>query len=134
MRLLIDTNLFLEIILEQENAEQAKSLLQRTREHEFFITDYSLHSIGLLLFRRRQHDAFKSFLRDLTVRAGITVISVSTDQMEAVIDASEKFRLDCDDAYQYVAAEEQGLILVSFDADFDRTTRGRKTPAAILNR
>jgi len=134
MRLLIDTNLFLEIILEQENAEQAKSLLQRTREHEFFITDYSLHSIGLLLFRRRQHDAFKSFLRDLTVRAGITVISVSTDQMEAVIDASEKFRLDFDDAYQYVAAEEQGLILVSFDADFDRTTRGRKTPAAILSR
>ena len=134
MRLLIDTNLFLEIILEQENAEQAKSLLQRTREHEFFITDYSLHSIGLLLFRRRQHDAFKNFLRDLTVRAGITVISVSTDQMEAVIDASEKFRLDFDDAYQYVAAEEQGLILVSFDADFDRTTRGRKTPAAILNR
>ncbi len=134
MRLLIDTNLFLEIILEQENAEQAKSLLQRTREHEFFITDYSLHSIGLLLFHRRQHDAFKSFLRDLTVRAGITVISVSTDQMEAVIDASEKFRLDFDDAYQYVAAEEQGLILVSFDADFDRTTRGRKTPAAILSR
>ena len=134
MRLLIDTNLFLEIILEQENAEQAKSLLQRTREHEFFITDYSLHSIGLLLFRRRQHDAFKSFLRDLTVRAGITVISVSTDQMEAVIDASEKFRLDFDDAYQYVAAEEQGLILVSFDGDFDRTTRGRKTPAAILSR
>ena len=134
MRLLIDTNLFLEIILEQKNAEQAKSLLQRTREHEFFITDYSLHSIGLLLFRRRQHDAFKSFLRDLTVRAGITVISVSTDQMEAVIDASEKFRLDFDDAYQYVAAEEQGLILVSFDADFDRTTRGRKTPAAILSR
>src|SRR3989338_3774867 len=134
MRLLIDTNLFLEIILEQKNAEQAKSLLQRTREHEFFITDYSLHSIGLLLFRRRQHDAFKSFLRDLTVRAGITVISVSTDQMEAVIDASEKFRLDLDDAYQYVAAEEQGLILVSFDADFDRTTRGRKNPAAILSR
>jgi len=62
------------------------------------------------------------------------VISVSTDQMEAVIDASEKFRLDFDDAYQYVAAEEQGLILVSFDADFDRTTRGRKTPAAILSR
>lgn len=107
MRLLIDTNLFLEIILEQENAEQAKSLLQRTREHEFFVTDYALHSIGLLLFRRRQHDAFKSFPRDLTVRAGITVISVSTDQMGAVIDASEKFRLDFDDAYQYVAAEER---------------------------
>ena len=131
MRLLIDTNVFLEIILEQENAQQAKALLQRTREHEFFITDYSLHSIGLLLFRRRQHNVFKSFLRDLTIRAGITVISVSMDEMEAVIDVSQKFSLDFDDSYQYVAAQEQDLILVSFDADFDRTTRGRKTPTAI---
>ena len=62
MRLLIDTNVFLEIILEQQNARQAKELLQETAEHEFFITDYSLHSIGVLLFRRRQHAAFKSFL------------------------------------------------------------------------
>lgn len=134
MRLLIDTNVFLEIILEQENAKQTKDLLQRTREHELFITDYSLHSIGLLLFRRKQHGAFKSFLGDLTIRAGITVISVSMSQMEAVIDVSQKFGLDFDDAYRYAAAEEQGLILVSFDADFDRTTLGRKTPSAILSR
>lgn len=134
MRLLIDTSVFLEIILEQENAEQTKALLQRTREHELFIMDYSLHSIGLLLFRRRQHDVFKRFLRDLTIRAGIAVISVSMDRMEAAIDVAQKFSLDFDDAYQYAAAQEQGLILVSFDADFDRTTRGRKTPAAILSR
>lgn len=43
------------------------------------------------------------------------------------------FRLDFDDAYQYVAAEEYGLTLVSFDADFDRTERGRKTPAEVLS-
>jgi predicted nucleic acid-binding protein len=133
MRLLIDTNVFLEIILEQENAGQAKDLLQRTHEHELFITDYSLHSIGLLLFRRKRYGVFRSFLRDLAIRAGMTVISISLDRMEAVIDVAQKFSLDFDDAYQYAAAEEQGLILVSFDADFDRTAVGRKTPAAILN-
>src|SRR5712692_5695096 len=133
MRLLIDTNAFLEIIVEQENAGQAKDLLQRTREHELFITDYSLHSIGLLLFRRKRHGVFKSFLRDLAIRAGMTVISISLDRMEAVIDVAQKFSLAFDDAYQYAAAEEQGLILVSYDADFDRTAVGRKTPAAILN-
>jgi hypothetical protein len=42
------------------------------------------------------------------------------------------FNLDFDDAYQYVAAEKHDLTLVSFDADFDRTDRGRKTPADIL--
>lgn len=39
--------------------------------------------------------------------------------------------LDFDDAYQYVAAEKYTLTLVSFDADFDRTERGKKTPGEI---
>ena len=47
---------------------------------------------------------------------------------------SKKFNLDFDDAYQYVAAEEYNLTLVSFDSDFDRTERGRKTPAEILGK
>ena len=41
------------------------------------------------------------------------------------------FRLDFDDAYQYVAAEKFDLALVSFDADFDRTDRKRMVPAEI---
>jgi hypothetical protein len=56
----------------------------------------------------------------------MTVISISLDRMEAVIDVAQKFSLDFDDAYQYAVAEEQGLILVSFDADFDRHRRGEK--------
>ena len=55
MRLLLDTNIFLEVILEQKRSEEARALLSKVEEHEFFISDYSLHSIGLLLFRRRQH-------------------------------------------------------------------------------
>jgi hypothetical protein len=32
-----------------------------------------------------------------------------------------------------VAAEKHKPALVSLDADFDRTERGRKTPADVLN-
>jgi len=131
MRLLIDTNVFLEIILQQDKAEQAKTLLERTENHEFFISDYSLHSIGVLLFRRRQHDIFQEFLDDMTLNAGMTVISVFADGMRAIIEVAQKFNLDFDDAYQYVAAEKNDLNIVSFDSDFDRTERGRKTPAEI---
>ena len=46
--------------------------------------------------------------------------------------ACAAYRLDFDDAYQYVAAEFHGLTLVSLDVDFDRTPRGRLTPAAAL--
>ncbi len=134
MRLLLDTNIFLEIILQQEKEEQVKNLFESAEEHEYFMSDYSLHSIGLFLFRRRQHDVFQKFLDDMTVNAGIRVISVFADGMEAVIDVARKFGLDFDDAYQYVAAEKHDLILVSFDADFDRTERGRKTPTEILSR
>ena len=35
-------------------------------------------------------------------------------------------------AYQYVAAARDGLIIVSFDGDLDRTPNGKKTPAEIL--
>jgi len=54
MRLLLDTNIFLEVILDQERAKEARALLSKVEGHEFFISDYSLHSIGLLLFRRGQ--------------------------------------------------------------------------------
>lgn len=35
MRFLIDTNIFLEVIIEQEKAEEAKALLSKTEEHDF---------------------------------------------------------------------------------------------------
>ena len=43
----------------------------------------------------------------------------------------QRFNLDFDDAYQYVAAEKFNLEIVSFDSDFDRTERGRKTPDQV---
>jgi len=55
VRLLIDTNIILEVILEQAKAGEARAFLAKTDEHEFFLSDFSLHSIGLLLFRRKQH-------------------------------------------------------------------------------
>lgn len=134
MKLLIDTNIFLEIVLDQEKARDAKSLLARTGEHELYMSDYTLHSIGLLLFRRNQHATFQKFLRDMISHAGTGVISVFPEEMYDVAHVSKRFNLDFDDAYQYVAAEKHDLILVSFDSDFERTERGRKTPAEILGR
>jgi len=131
MRLLIDTNVYLEVILEQEKAKEARDLLSKTEEHEFFISDYSLHSIGLLLFRRKQHDVFRQFLTDMISNAGMKITTLLGKDMEAVIKVAQKFNLDFDDAYQYVAAEQYGLTIVSFDADFDRTEKGRKTPDKV---
>jgi predicted nucleic acid-binding protein len=131
MKFLIDTNIFLEVVLAQSKATDAQELLSKTEEHEFFISDYSLHSIGLLFFRRRQHDVFRQFLTDMISIAGIKMIALLPRNMEDVINTAQKFSLDFDDAYQYVAAEQYGLTIISFDSDFDRTEKGRKTPDHI---
>jgi len=132
MKLLLDTNIFLEVILDQERANEARTLLSEVEGHEFFISDYSLHSIGLLLFRRGKHEVFRQFLKDMILGVGVAVITLSAQEMESLIEAAQRFGLDFDDAYQYAVAERYGLTIVSFDSDFDRTERGRKTPEDLL--
>ena len=131
MRLLLDTNIFLEVLLDQDRAGEARHLLSQTDEHELFISDFSLHSIGLLLFRHQQHTAFRRFLVDVFLKAGVAVVALTSGEMEAVIRSAQQFGLDFDDAYQHAVAEHYALTIVSFDADFDRTDTGRRTPGQI---
>ena len=129
MRLHLDTNIFLEILLAQEHADESKTLLKNAYHHELFVTDYSIHSIGLLLFRKKQYHTFDHFLHDLS---GMRLLSLSIDDMGEIAAAATQFHLDFDDAYQYVAAQKHHLTIVSFDHDFDRTDQGRKTPRDIV--
>jgi len=59
VNLFIDTNIALEIILDQERAEEARELLASSDQHRFFISDFSIYSIGILLVRKNQKAAFK---------------------------------------------------------------------------
>lgn len=132
MKLLLDTNIFLEVMLSQSKAADARKLLSQTGKHELHLTDFSPHSIGCYLFNRKKHPAFKLFFRDMIVIAGVRVISLAEHHYDSVGDAATRFNLDFDDAYQYAVAKTHGLGLVSFDSDFDRTDLRRKTPAEIL--
>ena len=134
MKLLVDTNIILEIILGQAKADEARSLLAKSEEYDFFLSDYALHSIGLLLFRKKQHHIFREFLYDMLIRAGVKVVTLSVEDLDLVVEIAQKFGLDFDDAYQYTIAEKYNLTIVSFDADFDRTERGRKTPWEVLQK
>ena len=56
----------------------------------------------------------------------------TSDTLGMLAEMAPRFNLDFDDAYQYVVAERYGLTIVSFNSDFDRTERGRKTPKDLL--
>ena len=132
MRILLDTNIFLEVLLRQENSEIVKRLLSSNHEHEFHITDFSLHSIAIILFRAGQAVTFNKFVVDMIYGAGIEMITMPLLEIKKVSDNAGRFHLDFDDAYQYSVAEKHGLTIVSFDTDFDRTELKRKTPSDFL--
>ncbi|MBM4041141.1 MAG: type II toxin-antitoxin system VapC family toxin [Planctomycetes bacterium] len=132
MRLLLDTSIFLEILLEQRDAQKARELLTRVSEHSFFVTDFSVHSIGLKLIERKKHDDFRRFVKEVLLDQVAIMLQLDHAALKGVADRSQRLRLDFDDAYQYTAAEQEGLTIVSYDRDFDRTPRRRKTPGEIL--
>jgi len=129
---LLDTNIFLELFLEQGNSDSVRALLTSKSPEELSISDLAFHSIGIILYQKNAAHLFSDFIRDLFGDGGIAIISLGSEDMERLERVSTTFNLDFDDAYQYVIAEKFGLVLVSFDTDFDRTDRKRIIPADIL--
>ncbi len=129
---LLDTNVWLERLLDHVHSDEVGDFLARIPTEHLFITDFALHSIGVILDRLDRRDVFLDFIGDLFEDNGVGLITLVPSDMPRLVEIIERFGLDFDDAYQYVAAEIHGLILVSFDADFDRTDQGRRTPREIL--
>jgi len=94
--------------------------------------NFSLYSIGIVLFRRKLFDVFMRLVDDLVINGGVRLLRLSAGDLKELTRIAQQFSLDFDDAYQYAIAERYGLIIVSFDSDFDRTERGRKTPAELI--
>lgn len=131
---LVDTNVFLEGFLEQQKVEEVRSFFQRTDLKKIFITDISFHSLGIILFKLKKSHLFISFLDDMVMDGGINIVSLLPDELRELEKIAQDFKLDFEDAYQYLAAEKYNLQLISFDKDFDRTERGRNTPAKIIGK
>jgi predicted nucleic acid-binding protein len=100
---------------------------------QLLMSDFTLHSIGIILDRVGQRVVLLQFVDDVFVRGRVNLFSVQPEELHRVVTAMDRFSLDFDDAYQYIAAELFNAVTVSFDGDFDRTERGRQTPADILS-
>jgi predicted nucleic acid-binding protein len=129
---LVDTNIWLERLLDQDRSEEVGQFLDRVATERLFITDFSVHSIGVVLDRLRRTDVLLRFVRDVFLVGGVTLLHLDPDDTSHVVEIISKTNLDFDDAYQYTAAEKFDLSIVSFDGDFDQTERGRRAPAQIL--
>jgi len=130
--LLLDTNIILEIALEQDNAQECVNLLEQYDKIDFFISDFSIHSIGVILNKRNNLEKFDKLIEDLRLVLKAILSLDHYYDLKRLINIMKAFGLDFDDAYQYRIAEKYKLTIVSFDKDFDKTKLGRRTPTEIL--
>ena len=112
---LLDTNIFLEILLKQEKSSQCKKFLI-DNEERIFISDFSLHSIGVILFHYSKPKIFKSFIEDVISKVG--VLHLPTSSYKLIYPLSTKLKFDFDDLYQYCVAKYYKLRIVTMDSDF----------------
>ena len=57
------------------------------------------------------HDIFLKAVDDMLLVGGIRLMRIGPEDMQRVVLASRRFKLDYDDAYQYALAEKYNLIL-----------------------
>lgn len=131
---LLDTNIFIELLLDQDRANEVEQLLCSVSVDFIHISEFTLYLIGLLLTRRGLSEAFSLFVSDVIPIGGIQLIRSGPQHMHSIMNVLDQMNLDFNDSDQYVVAEYDNLAIVIFDTDFDRTIRGRITPTEVLLR
>lgn len=130
---LIDTHVWLERLLDREKSAEAAKFFEQIPGDLLFMTDFSLHSMGVIFSKLNQAKTLESFIDDVFNYSATRLIHLTPQDLIQVSETMNKFGLDFDDAYQYTATEKYDLTIISFDSDFDNTKRKQKTPGEILS-
>ncbi|WP_456401518.1 type II toxin-antitoxin system VapC family toxin [Persephonella sp.] len=131
MKYLLDTNIWLEALLNQERPEEVIKFLNKYSGESLAISDFSLHSIIIILTKFKEFETEDLFLDDI-IDSGVKVVSIDSHNLKEVLKVMKEYNIDFDDAYQYFIAKKYNLVLVSFDKDFDKTDIPRKVPGDFI--
>ncbi|MEM2082044.1 MAG: PIN domain-containing protein [Candidatus Bathyarchaeia archaeon] len=125
---LIDTNIFLEILLARSRKESCKNFLIALQKGEKtgIVTDFTIHSIIVVMSKLRE---LKTFLLSLTAYEGLHIYHTKlSDEVNATEIATTQ-NLDMDDAIQYaVALSAKADAIISFDKHFNNLRIPREEP------
>ena len=114
---LADTNIFLEILLKQNKINACKNFLTKNI-NECIITDFTLYSIGIALFKPKLFTDYQNFYQSIS--KSLSIRSLPFNQNSKLVEAAEKFNLDFDDPYQYCVAKYYNATIVTMDNDFKK--------------
>ena len=134
VKYLVDTNVWLERLLDQEKSAVASRFFELIPTDELFVSDFSIHSIGVILSRLKKFDVLKRFINDLFVNGRLEQLSLVSVELLDVIANIQKFKLDFDDSYQFCIAQKYDLTIVTFDKDFNVKGIKKNSPDEIIEK
>ncbi len=117
---LIDTNIFLELLLDQKKKKIAAEIVYRIEQGEInaIVSGFCLHSIEFILSIRKKHEILREFLRVLNDLPNISVYHTMLEEDLEILDIVDQTALDFDDANQYYVAKKFNAEIITFDSDF----------------
>ncbi len=114
---LVDSNIFLEVLLNQRKKSECKKFLSDNIEN-LHVTDFSLHSIGVILFKYGNEKDFVIFAEDVLPK--IKVLTLPINRYVELGDIKKEYNLDFDDAYQCLVSRYYKLKIVTMDSDYKK--------------
>ena len=81
---LIDTNIFLEYILSRSRVAEVRDFFQRADLSTLHMTDFSLHTLGVIFFREQKSREFLSFVNEDILASGIRVTGLDPEYLPDV--------------------------------------------------
>jgi len=124
-------------MLSRRRRDECKRFLKMLRDGVILgaVTDFSIHSIMVLLDSLNRPEKLKTFLLSLTGYRGLTVHHTSIAEEVRAVELAQKKKLDIDDAIQYAVALSIGAdAIVSFDKDFNNLEIPRLEPVEIIDK
>ncbi|MFQ5951227.1 MAG: type II toxin-antitoxin system VapC family toxin [Candidatus Geothermarchaeales archaeon] len=132
---LLDTNVFLEVLLSRRRKRECKQLLNllKTGEETGVATDFSIHSIMLVMDGLGKLPELGTFVASLSAYRGLLVYADTLEDKIRAVSTSQEEELDIDDSIQYSVAKELKVRgIVTFDRDFDDLDIPRLEPRDVL--
>lgn len=132
---LIDTNIFLEILLEREKWRDCIAVLKKIIDGYIvgFSSSFAIHSIELLLLSEGKTTELKKFLKEIASIENLFIYHTIIADEIRIIDLMKQTGLGFDDAIQYFVAKQFNCkAIISFDKHFDGLEIARKEPKEVL--
>jgi len=131
---LVDTNIFLEVLLLQPRTEECEKLLSLFRDGKKtgLITDFTVHSIIVIMNNVNKLNELRIFLSSLTAYKGLSIYHTNINDEIKAAEIAIQNSLDMDDAIQYTTALAiNAEAIISFDKHFNNLKTPRKEPHQI---